>query len=383
MTIQKYTQGSIRVMHSLRLEPAPGTLSADGSYISQFTFPELFLAIGNNFQPLVSGVRQWEGNLTSMFKVPDVRGKFIEPVDTASVKGIQTSEDASEKGQSMSVHVHDVTLANTTHAGVHIMESPEVGTTWGRGDDVFEWYDNYYVSSSGSFNSTSGGNHRHTVFINAMSSGGEETRPKNIALPTYISAGRWSDRAILYVPDGAFTNYVDYNEVEPVWEGCASFFARQNIHVYRAAYPAAYPDAVVEVERQIELLSRRYKHLYVVGVGSGANIGAKAVEGSTPAEKYVGINGIYNFTSNVEASYYTNHVNLYLGTTDPGVRAAASPVTPSIPYKVWHGNNNTTILPIQATAWAGGNATVVASLEQADNLVDFEIVDEILTFLNI
>jgi len=125
----------------------PRTLECDGTAVSRTTYSDLFDLIGTTY-----GV----GDGSTTFNLPDLRGEFIRGWDNGrgvdSGRGIGTAQ-----GELLDAHVHTISgITSTDASGSNIV--PQMFD-----DD----------SGTGQVTSNTGG---------ANSTGGAETRPRNIAL---------------------------------------------------------------------------------------------------------------------------------------------------------------------------------------------------------
>lgn len=127
-------------------EAPDGYLECDGALVSRTTYADLFAAIGTIF-----GV----GDGATTFALPDLRGEFVRGWDHG--RGIDAArERGSAQTDMLKSHTHSVT--------------PPAAT-----DDT----------SSGATTTGSGGGETITPY-NTASSGGTETRPRNVALMMVI-----------------------------------------------------------------------------------------------------------------------------------------------------------------------------------------------------
>lgn len=148
-----------------------GTLKANGAAVSRSTYSRLFDRIGVAFG---------NGNGTTTFNLPDLRGEFIRGWDDS--RGVDTGRAlGSKQAAAVEAHTHKVNppLTNTasdTHAhGINTTTSnsgggPRLERTG---------------SESPSVVNTASDTHFHSVDIpefNSGSYGGTETRPQNVAL---------------------------------------------------------------------------------------------------------------------------------------------------------------------------------------------------------
>lgn len=128
--------GSI-VWHAANTAPS-GFLECDGSAISRTTYSDLFAEISTTF-----GV----GDGSTTFNIPDLRGEFVRGWDNS--RGVDSGRSfGSTQTDELKAHTHDVAGQNITGS------SP-------------------YASLASNFNSSS---------ATTTSTGGSETRPRNLAL---------------------------------------------------------------------------------------------------------------------------------------------------------------------------------------------------------
>ena len=142
-----------------------GWLKANGAAISRTTYAALFAQIGTVF-----GV----GDGSTTFNVPDLRGEFLRGWDDG--RGVDTSRAfGSFQAQSYESHTHTAT-ADTHNGHTH---GNSIGNIFGDivsgtpvGGAGVDNNDNYPTGLAGI--------HSHVITVN--SSGGTETRPRNVAL---------------------------------------------------------------------------------------------------------------------------------------------------------------------------------------------------------
>ena len=122
-----------------------GYVKANGAAISRSTYSALFSAIGTTFG---------SGNGTTTFNVPDLRGEFIRGWDES--RGIDTSRSFGS-AQSDELESHNHTISPST-----------------------------LVGRGGAFSATAGSQPLSEETVTIGSTGGSETRPRNIALMAII-----------------------------------------------------------------------------------------------------------------------------------------------------------------------------------------------------
>lgn len=124
-----------------RILPPPGWLECNGQEVSRSEYTKLFEAMGTMFG---------EGDGETTFNLPDLRGEFIRGWDNE--RGIDSGREiGSYQGHLFASHTHEVRQKHS---------SGYIGNAWV--PDV-------------TYNRS---NYAH----NTMSTGGNETRPRNIAL---------------------------------------------------------------------------------------------------------------------------------------------------------------------------------------------------------
>lgn len=155
--------------------PPPRCLKANGAAVSRTVYAALFAAIGT---------RYGFGDGFNTFNLPDGRGEFLRGwddgrgVDTGralgSGQGFQNAAHShSGTAQSAGAHVH----GGFDEAGMDIQGGGSSPTTRLNFGDNYPW--------QGAVRGLSAGAHSHTLYIN--SSGGTETRPRNLAMLCYIA----------------------------------------------------------------------------------------------------------------------------------------------------------------------------------------------------
>lgn len=128
-----------------RSTPPPGWLPANGAWVSRTTYRDLFAAIGTTFGA---------GDGSTTFNLPDLRGEFLRGWDAG--RGIDPGRSiGSSQESALQAHTHNV---------------PEGSSNVG----VTGWFSGY----------ASGDDYTSVVaaYSTSGSTGGNETRPRNIAL---------------------------------------------------------------------------------------------------------------------------------------------------------------------------------------------------------
>jgi microcystin-dependent protein len=141
----------------------PHWLICDGSAVSRSTYSDLFEAIGATFG---------SGDGTTTFNLPDMRGEFIRGLDVG--RGVDAARAlGSAQGEALKSHTH---TGSTSSDGAHTHNVAVNGT--GTGGSNYNLGSN--SNNAGNVATSSAGSHSHT--FTTGSSGGTETRPRNIAL---------------------------------------------------------------------------------------------------------------------------------------------------------------------------------------------------------
>jgi phage-related tail fiber protein len=123
-----------------------GYLKANGAAVSRSTYAALFSAVGTTFG---------SGDGSTTFNVPDLRGEFLRGWDDS--RGIDTSRSfGSAQTDELKSHLHAISSGA-----------------------ILNGYD---LGASGALRSGSGGSGSNPGFYDTASTGGTETRPRNIAL---------------------------------------------------------------------------------------------------------------------------------------------------------------------------------------------------------
>jgi microcystin-dependent protein len=142
-----------------------GYLECDGSAVSQTTYTNLFSIITTTYN---------DGTEPSGdFRLPDLRGYFIRGFGT-NIDLTTSGSFGTKQTDSYLNHNHSATSSTTgahTHgySGVTATNAAALGSATN--------FDTYTSSTT-----TSAGNHSHVITVNSSTSGGTETRPRNIAM---------------------------------------------------------------------------------------------------------------------------------------------------------------------------------------------------------
>ena len=189
------------IIYSARTTAPPGYIKANGAAVSRTTFADLFAAIGTNFG---------NGNGSTTFNVPDLRGEFIRGVSDGrsvdsgrafgSVQGSAFGQH-NHAGSTASVsitassgkHGHSGTTGNNNRGHTHGYDTPtfvsDDGTPAGSGGNIGSSFRSPATGgisqnhTHGWSTSNSGGHsHGASGSVSIANDGTTETRPRNIAL---------------------------------------------------------------------------------------------------------------------------------------------------------------------------------------------------------
>ena len=365
-----------KVIVSLSVDPLPCTIPIDGSTVSSTIFPELY-----NVLPK----KQLVG--TTGFKLTPIGGRFFK----AGVPWTLVSDK-------MKNHIHEnVSIASASHPShSYTKDIANGGSSWLWGSEDSSAA--YGVRSGKSVSSSSSGGHSHEVIFGGVIKPtgadasvfvgpGDYSAPANTPLPHYMHVGRDSDSCVLIVAGENFVKSPEINTIIPNLVAVCGEFAKKNIHAYKYSYPAAtdstpsFPAAHLNLVVRINELRSKYKKVYVLGAGAGANIAALAVSLTpTKVSKFVGLYGIYDLASMPE-TYKTNYLAKYLGGLTSELLSAASPRQLNIPVKLWHANNDTVVPKQQSLNWAPTSTTLIATGGNLFNPITVNVMNDILTWV--
>jgi phage-related tail fiber protein len=146
-----------------------GFLKANGAAISRTTYADLFAIIGTNFGA---------GDGSTTFNLPDLRGEFLRAWDDG--RGVDSGRalNTSQASQNLS-HAHAATSASAG-AHTHTVTLPRDMASYTAGSNENAVSGDETRDGNGSFATSSAGAHTHTITISA--DGGNEARPRNVAL---------------------------------------------------------------------------------------------------------------------------------------------------------------------------------------------------------
>ncbi len=179
---QAVTPGTLRFF-AHPTAPA-GYLICDGEAISRHTYAALFEAIGTCFG---------EGDGETTFNLPDCRGEFIRGWDNG--RGIDAERVfGSHQADSLAKHTHEASIAEAgghNHGGAtstngehtHALDARFAGGGGGGGTDLNSVYGKDARTQPDGIhqhNINDDGAHQHAITIHKT--GGNETRPRNVAV---------------------------------------------------------------------------------------------------------------------------------------------------------------------------------------------------------
>lgn len=147
-----------------------GFLECNGAAIDRTTYAALFTAIGTTY-----GV----GNGSTTFNIPDLRGEFLRGWDNS--RGIDTGRViGSTQTDEVESHLHSAGSIITNTIGAHSHTYPIDGNGSAGSGTPYLMQTN--LTPAGANASSIAGDHSHTTSGNTASTGGSETRPRNIAM---------------------------------------------------------------------------------------------------------------------------------------------------------------------------------------------------------
>lgn len=143
-----------------------GYLKANGAAVSRTTYAALFAAIGT-----LHGT----GDGSTTFNLPDMRGEFPRGWDDG--RGVDTGRAMGSWQASQNLdHSHTASMSS---AGAH-SHTTNVSGDRANGEGNLVYGDESFYDRSLNLPSSTAGAHTHSIFING--SGGNESRPRNVAL---------------------------------------------------------------------------------------------------------------------------------------------------------------------------------------------------------
>ena len=150
-----------------------GYLECNGAAVSRTTYAALFSFIGTQYGA---------GNGSSTFNLPDLRGEFVRGFDNGRGVDSGRSIGSSQSGQNLS-HDHDADASATSNVSDPGHRHPSRG--YGNDDDGGNQYTgsgNNDVRSNAIEDATTGISVATNVSIDVDNDGGNEARPRNVAM---------------------------------------------------------------------------------------------------------------------------------------------------------------------------------------------------------
>lgn len=138
--------------------PPPYSLKCNGAAVSRTTYAALFAAIGTTYGA---------GNGSTTFTLPDIRGEFIRGLDDGRGVDVGRGIGTSQNSQNLA-HSHSVVDPGHSHQQ---KRDDDVGSSGGSSNPDATYGSFEYGATSSS-----------TTGISLGDSGGNESRPRNIAL---------------------------------------------------------------------------------------------------------------------------------------------------------------------------------------------------------
>jgi microcystin-dependent protein len=146
---------------SFAMNVAPsGWLAASGAAVSRATYAALFAAIGTTY-----GV----GNGSTTFTLPDLRGYFVRGAGTNGTDGTSAGTFGALQSDDFKSHTHTATVTDPGHTHTSNAQRITPGSGLGGGSQS--------VTATTTINSSTTG-----ITVANASTGGTETRPRNIAM---------------------------------------------------------------------------------------------------------------------------------------------------------------------------------------------------------
>lgn len=159
--------------------PDSGYLKCNGQTVSRTTYATLYGKIGDTYG---------DGDGSTTFELPDLRGEFIRGWDDA--RGVDASRVlGSAQADSVGSHSHAAGSLTAASAGAHQHTYTFGGTSPGSGATPTQAANGGNVDGTApTKNSSSAGAHTHTITGSTAATGAPDTRPRNIALMYVIKA---------------------------------------------------------------------------------------------------------------------------------------------------------------------------------------------------
>lgn len=362
--------------------PPPGRLPL-GATVKIAKFPALFKRIGHLY---TSGSVAGNGTEGDSFKLPDPTGRFLKPRDDGSLPGALTEDRTS-------THSHSVSSSSAAHGSHTASNVPYSPGPYGFNHNMLpqdeehpDWTSPRGVYITTTYTTDSTGDHSHSFSLSNNS--GSETRPYGAKLPGFVISGETPKACVAIIYGSDWGVQPGFNEIIAAKTGLEIEFAKENVASFRIRYPEsaagkpAIDTAHVEIARQLKELRKLYSEVWIVGIGIGAHLAARAMDVEEQiwiATKFVAINGLFNPSGAFNASLTTSLTN-YLGGSTQTLKDKATPQRPYYPVKCWHGANNVTV-PVTQPQWFTENVTIVPNMPNGANIVSSGIFQEVLSFL--
>jgi microcystin-dependent protein len=154
------------IKYTARSTAPTGWLKANGAAISRTAYADLFAVVGTTY-----GV----GDGFTTFNLPDLRGEFIRGWDDGRGADAGRQLGTPQTGQN-AAHTHGASSStNGSHSHSYVDTDTVVGPSGLAAGPNYSIADRETTLSTGT-----AGSHSHSIFID--SSGGNEARPRNVAL---------------------------------------------------------------------------------------------------------------------------------------------------------------------------------------------------------
>lgn len=154
------------VVHFARSTAPQGWLKANGAAVSRTAYAALYAAIGTTFG---------SGDGFNTFNLPDLRGEFLRGWDDSRGIDLNRALGSSQAGQNQA-HTHN---ASTSTDGGHTHQYTDTDTDY-TGQSGLQPGSSGFVDRETSRQTSRNGDHSHAVTV--LSSGGNEARPRNVAM---------------------------------------------------------------------------------------------------------------------------------------------------------------------------------------------------------
>lgn len=156
-----------------------GYLKCNGQAVSRTTYAALYAKLGDAYG---------EGDGSTTFNVPDLRGEFIRGYDDG--RGVDTGRTlGSAQTDSLKAHTHTAGTLVAASGGSHTHTIDGASGTTGEVSPASSEFDMLRDRLSATSATTeAAGTHTHTISGSTGSSGANETKPRNVALQAVIKA---------------------------------------------------------------------------------------------------------------------------------------------------------------------------------------------------